>query len=168
MFPPEVGVPEQDIVPYAEVPLKDEHGEYILNNVLAQDMMAWYEQGEITDRTQEHLGVSDACVIAYRQMLRDQIKVVRDGGEPINVFRDPSTIDRPELALEPPEIDRVTQENVAAKNAVVYRSNFHQMSKGGWLYLDDDIDRYCPDRDTVVELYRRADEMGVADVRRSF
>ncbi len=168
MFPPEVGVPEQDSIPYAEVPLKDETGEYILNNVLAQDMMAWYEQGEITDRTQEHLGVSDACVIAYRQMLRDQIKVVRDGGEPINVFRDPATIDRPELALDPPEIDRVTQENVAAKQATVYRSNFHQMSKGGWLYLDDDIDRYCPDRDTVVELYRRADEMGVADVRRSF
>ena len=38
----------------------------------------------------------------------------------------------------------------------------------GWLYLDDDIDRYCPDRDTVVELYRRASELGVADVRRSF
>lgn len=168
MFPHEVGVPEQDSVPYAEVPLKDERGEYILNNVLAQDVVAWYGQGEIMDRTREHLAVSDSCVIAYRQMLRDQIKIVRDGGEPMNVFRDPSTIERPDLALDPPELDRVTPANVVAKNAAVYRSNFHQMSKGGWLYLDDDIDRYCLDHDTIVELYRRADEMGVSDVRRSF
>lgn len=171
MFPPEVGVPEQESVPYHEVPLQDENGKYILNNVLAQDMVAWYGQGEIADRTREHLASSDTCVIAYRQMLREQIQIVRDGGEPINVFRDPAATERPELALDPKEIDRVSQENVDRadlKRDPVYRSNFHQMSKGGWLYLDDDIDRYCPDRDTVVELYRRADELGVADVRRAF
>jgi 5,5'-dehydrodivanillate O-demethylase len=172
MFPPEIGVPEQDSIPYVELPLKDERGEYILNHVLSQDMVAWYGQGEIADRTQEHLGVSDVCVIAYRQMLKEQIQVVRDGGEPMNVFRDPAKIERPELALEPAESLRVTQENVASLAPTgkppVYTSSFHKRSKGGWLYLDDDVDRYCPDRDTIVELYRRADEMGVADVRRSF
>jgi len=69
MFPPEVGVPEQDAVPFVEVPLKDDSGEYILDYVLAQDMAAWTEQGPITDRTKEHLGKSDACVIAYGSCL---------------------------------------------------------------------------------------------------
>jgi 5,5'-dehydrodivanillate O-demethylase len=171
MFPEEVGVPEQDVIPYREVPLKDENGKYILNNVLAQDMVAWYGQGEVADRSQEHLASSDTCVIAYRQMLREQIQIVAEGGEPLNVFRDPATIERPELALDPGDSNRVSQENVDrpdSKRDQVYRSNFHQMSEGGWLYLDDDIDRYCPDRDTVVELYRRADDLGVVDVRRSF
>ena len=40
-----------------------------------------------------------------------------------------------------------------------YRSNFHKMSKGGWLYIDDDGDRYCPDRDLIVELYRKSEEV---------
>jgi hypothetical protein len=31
-------------------------------------MVAWYEQGEITDRTQEHLYEGDKVVIAYRQI----------------------------------------------------------------------------------------------------
>ncbi|HEX3866392.1 MAG TPA: hypothetical protein VHV78_06540, partial [Gemmatimonadaceae bacterium] len=89
-FPPEVEVPAQDCVPYAEVPLKDADGKYLTDYVLGQDMVAWYEQGAITDRTQEHLGQSDSCVIAYRKLLAEQIDIVREGGEPMNVFRDPS------------------------------------------------------------------------------
>jgi 5,5'-dehydrodivanillate O-demethylase len=165
MFPPELDVPEQDVVPYAEVPLKNEGGEYILDNVLAQDMVAWHGQGEIADRTQEHLGVSDSCVIAYRQMLRDQIKVVQNGGEPMNVFRDPETIESPELALAPQGVDGMALSNAGrtdSSGAAFYRSNFHKVSKGGWLYLDDDVDRYCPDRTTIIELYRQADQLGEA------
>jgi 5,5'-dehydrodivanillate O-demethylase len=45
MFPPEVEVPQQGAVGYAEAPLTDEHGEYVLDYVLAQDMVAWYAQG---------------------------------------------------------------------------------------------------------------------------
>ena len=39
------------------------------------------------------------------------------------------------------------------------------MSKGGWLYLDDDVDKFCPDRSTIIELYRQADELGEAKQR---
>jgi 5,5'-dehydrodivanillate O-demethylase len=46
-FPPEVQVPRQERIPYVEVPLRDANGEYILDYV-GQDMVAWYEQGEIT------------------------------------------------------------------------------------------------------------------------
>ena len=45
--------------------------------------------GLIQDRTQEHLGIADTAVIAYRQMLEQQIKIVEEGGDPINTFRDP-------------------------------------------------------------------------------
>lgn len=167
MFPEEVAVPEQESIPYVQVPLKDDDGAYILDNVLAQDMVAWYGQGEIADRTQEHLGVSDSCVIAYRQMLRDQIQIVRDGGEPMNVFRDVADIESPELALDPLGIDGMALINSGRTDtaASFYRLNFHKVSKGGWLYLDDDVDRYCPDRSTIIELYRQASELGESKQR---
>ena len=50
VFPPEVEVPQQEVVPYTEVPLKDEKGEYILDCVLPQDMVGWWAQGNITDK----------------------------------------------------------------------------------------------------------------------
>ena len=68
-FPGELDVPDQDVVPYVDVPLRGPDGSYLLDYVLGQDMVAWYEQGAITDRTQEHLGVSDTLVIAYRNVL---------------------------------------------------------------------------------------------------
>jgi 5,5'-dehydrodivanillate O-demethylase len=151
-FPEEVGVPEQDSVPYAEVPLTDDKGNYILDYVLGQDMVAWYEQGPITDRTQEHLGVSDTCVIAYRKLLAEQIEIVRNGGEPMNIFRDPA--DNYRLELQIPGAQDVAPP-IGEGQVVSYRGNYHKRSKGGWLYIDDDADRYCPDRDTIVDLYAK-------------
>ena len=43
-FPPEVDPPEQDVVPYAEVPLTNEDGRYQLDYVLAQDALVWTAQ----------------------------------------------------------------------------------------------------------------------------
>jgi 5,5'-dehydrodivanillate O-demethylase len=54
-----------------------------------QDSMAWVAQGPIVDRTKEKLGDSDKGIILWRELLRRQIEVVADGGEPMNVFRDP-------------------------------------------------------------------------------
>ena len=48
--------------PMPRCPLKGPDGEYIFDYVLGQDMAAWAEQGPISDRTQEHLGKSDAIV----------------------------------------------------------------------------------------------------------
>ena len=39
--------------------------------------------------TTERLGVSDVGIIMYRRLLDEQATVVEDGGEPINVHRDP-------------------------------------------------------------------------------
>jgi hypothetical protein len=38
-----------------------------------------------------------------------------------------------------------------------YRFNFHKVSIGGWPYIEDDVDRYCPDRDLILKLYEEAD-----------
>ncbi|MPZ15924.1 MAG: Rieske 2Fe-2S domain-containing protein [Chloroflexi bacterium] len=158
-FPEGVEIPEQDGVPYVEVPLTSEQGEYTLDYVLGQDMVAWYGQGEITDRTKEHLGQSDACVVAYRQLLGEQIDIVGAGGEPMNVFRDAAQSDRPELRIP----SRTGYEPFGRRGALsaagFYRANYHRVSEGGWLYIDDDADRYCPDRDLIVELYRKTEEL---------
>ena len=52
--------------------------------------MAWETQGGITDRTQEHLGVGDEGIISFRKLLHEQISIVRNGGEPLGIIRDPN------------------------------------------------------------------------------
>jgi 5,5'-dehydrodivanillate O-demethylase len=61
----------------------------ILDSNSAQDIAAWITQGNIADRTGEHLGRSDKGIIMFREMLEKNIRTVEDGGEPMNVFRDP-------------------------------------------------------------------------------
>ncbi|HWP58124.1 MAG TPA: aromatic ring-hydroxylating dioxygenase subunit alpha [Candidatus Acidoferrales bacterium] len=82
--------PEDEDPPFQYVPLKNHKGEYDMTLVAAQDSMAWETQGPITDRTQEHLGVSDEGVIMLRKLLSEQIDIVARGGEPMGVIRDPA------------------------------------------------------------------------------
>jgi 5,5'-dehydrodivanillate O-demethylase len=70
--------------------LKNPEGEYYMDIVSAQDSMAWETQGAITDRTQEHLGVGDRGIVLFRKLLKEQIEIVRNGGEPMGVIRDPA------------------------------------------------------------------------------
>ena len=63
---------------------------YRLDEVDAQDFMAWETQGPIHNRTRERLAVSDHGVVLYRGMLLREIKKVQQGLEPMNVFRDPN------------------------------------------------------------------------------
>jgi 5,5'-dehydrodivanillate O-demethylase len=95
-----VEVPPQAIVPYYEMPVRDENGTFLsLDTINGQDFMAWVMQGEICDRTQERLGDSDRGIIAYRQLLREQVRLVEEGKEPINVFRDPVENEKIELPV---------------------------------------------------------------------
>lgn len=60
-----------------------------LSYTLGQDMVGWYSQGSVVDRSDERLGESDKGVILLRRMLKEQMNIVAKGGEPtINVFRD--------------------------------------------------------------------------------
>jgi len=83
-----------------DVPFKDEHGEFIVDNVDGQDMMAWVTQGPIADRTRENLGSSDKGVAMYRRVLRREIKKMEQGQDPMGVVRDPLRNQRIDLPNE--------------------------------------------------------------------
>ena len=73
-----------------EVPFRDENGEFIVDNVDGQDMMAWVTQGPIADRTRENLGASDKGVALYRRVLRRELEKVAQGADPMGLVRDPA------------------------------------------------------------------------------
>jgi 5,5'-dehydrodivanillate O-demethylase len=99
-----VKVPKQDVVPYYEMPVRDEEGNFLsLDTVNGQDFMAWVKQGEIMDRTKERLGDSDRGIIAYRQLIREQLERIEAGLTPINVFRNPAENEQIDL---PTVLDR--------------------------------------------------------------
>ncbi len=55
-------------------------------DINVHDQWACESMGRIQDRTREHLGKSDKGIIAYRRMLREQIKKVQDGETPMMIF----------------------------------------------------------------------------------
>ena len=73
-----------------DVPFRDEKGEFIVDNVDGQDIMAWITQGTIADRTRENLGSTDQGIAMYRKMLRREIKKVEEGQDPLGIVRDPA------------------------------------------------------------------------------
>ncbi len=89
--PPEgVELEPQDEIPGYDVPYAGEDGRYLQNFIVAQDSSAWVTQGPIADRTREKLGQSDVGVIMYRKLLEEQMRLVEDGADPMNTFRDPA------------------------------------------------------------------------------
>jgi 5,5'-dehydrodivanillate O-demethylase len=102
-IPPEDAVVPQhllDEIAYYDVPIKDDKGEYMLDFIHAQDIMAWETQGPIADRSRESLGWSDSGVTMFRKMLKRELKKVEAGEDPMNVFRDAADNAVIELPLE--------------------------------------------------------------------
>jgi 5,5'-dehydrodivanillate O-demethylase len=102
-IPPEDAVVPQhllDDIAYYDVPIKDDKGEYMLNFIHAQDIMAWETQGPIADRSRESLGWSDSGVTMFRKMLKREMKKVEAGEDPMNVVRGAAANDVIELPLE--------------------------------------------------------------------
>lgn len=87
-------VAQQDKIPHYLIPPSiDSGGNPIwqeLDNNGGQDIAAWAAQGATVDRTSERLGESDRGVIMFRDLVKRQLRIVEDGGEPMNVFRDPA------------------------------------------------------------------------------
>ena len=82
------------------MPFKDENGNFIVDNVDGQDMMAWISQGAIADRTRENLGASDKGLAIYRRVLRREMKKMEDGEDPMGVVRDAQKNQRIDLPNE--------------------------------------------------------------------
>ncbi|HLF78848.1 MAG TPA: hypothetical protein VJB57_15320, partial [Dehalococcoidia bacterium] len=87
-------VARQEKIPYYMVPpsISDDSRPIWeeLDNNGGQDVAVWAAQGATVDRSQERLGESDRGVIMFRDLLKRQLRVVEDGGEPMNVVRDPA------------------------------------------------------------------------------
>lgn len=92
-----VTMPEQkDMrdIPWFDVPvpklINDTDPDWaLLDSNCAQDMVMWYTQGAVVDRTLENLGLGDRQIVMFRRLLDEQIQVVEQGGDPMNTFRNP-------------------------------------------------------------------------------
>lgn len=143
--PPFVEVEPQVSVPWYEPPTTDEKGKPILDYVLAQDALVWTAQGEIVDRSLEVLGRTDIPIVFLRRQLDEQIKIVENGGTPMNVFSE-----SPEIIYGrgyPPE---------EHKPDAILRTKYRHMYHKG--YGMDDADRYGPALELVKDLHRRIEE----------
>ncbi len=101
--PPQgVAVPAHllDRVHTYEVPYLDESGEFIVDNVDGQDMMAWISQGAIADRSLENLGATDKGVVMYRRILKREMQKVEAGIDPMGLVRDSARNQRIDLPNE--------------------------------------------------------------------
>ncbi len=90
--PPEGVWEKQDRPVVYEYPWKREDGTLITDYVEGQDVMAWVSQGEILDRSLEHLGRSDAGVALLRKMFKENMRKVADGEDPLGTIREPHEI----------------------------------------------------------------------------
>jgi hypothetical protein len=96
-------------------------------------------------------------------MLKEQIDIVQQGGDPMNVFRDPAENIPWTTMLEgwpAATIEAATRPGLTRRQGTTdYRFSFHKVSKGGWKYIEDDVDRYCPDRELILKLYEETDKL---------
>jgi 5,5'-dehydrodivanillate O-demethylase len=60
-----------------------------MDEVQAQDHMAWETQGPVADRTSERLATSDRGVVMLREIMKREIRRVQDGLDPMGTIRDP-------------------------------------------------------------------------------
>jgi 5,5'-dehydrodivanillate O-demethylase len=90
--PAGVAVPPQlrERVHTYEVPYRDAAGEFIVDNIDGQDIMAWITQGAIADRSREMLGASDKGIAMYRRALKREAQKVAQGLDPMGLIRDPA------------------------------------------------------------------------------
>jgi 5,5'-dehydrodivanillate O-demethylase len=136
-----VEVPPQNPMPVFDVPTRDERGERLVDFTLAQDFAAWELQGPITNRSRERLGALDKGIALYRKLLRQQLDALAAGHDPMNVFRDPAANQRLDLPVA-----EVRPENQFGRSA---------LHRG---FAVDDIERYSPVLDQLVDLYAQAAE----------
>ena len=85
---------------YFEIPTRDADGEYLLDIINVQDVMAWETQGPIAQRQLEKLGTTDVGVIHFRNMLKRELANVAAGKDPMGTVRDPAKNTVIQFALE--------------------------------------------------------------------
>jgi len=87
-------------VPFYDIPTRDASGEYMLDIIDVQDVMAWETQGPIAKRELEKLGTTDTGVILFRNLIKRELAKVARGEDPMGTIRDPAKNVRIEFPLE--------------------------------------------------------------------
>jgi 5,5'-dehydrodivanillate O-demethylase len=130
--------PEQkpEEIPHYEMEWMDENGNYVVDYIEGQDIMAFATQGAVTDRTQEHIGKSDIGVVMLRRMYRENMNLVAEGKDPIGIVREPHDII--ELPCE--------------------KDKFGAGSDFALAWIDQGFSRYSPQKEALRELHVRAEE----------
>jgi 5,5'-dehydrodivanillate O-demethylase len=77
--------PCNEDAPVEQYNIRDDEGEYRLDQVLVQDAAAWENQGPVMDRSREQLGAADKGIAIFRRLLKEQIELVQNGGSPLGV-----------------------------------------------------------------------------------
>jgi 5,5'-dehydrodivanillate O-demethylase len=154
--PAGVAAPQQEGVPYYEAPVRDANGMPILDFVLAQDMLAWWAQGEIADRSAEHLGRTDIPIAFLRRQLDEQIRLVEAGDDPLNVFRSAAEMGDMLHGGEVPDTWADQSPSINRSTQATFRAQYH---KG---FVLDDADRYGPAAPDIIELHRRIEEASIS------
>ena len=135
---------KQDEIPSWRSPVTDaQTGEWITSHVMNQDFAAWVGQGEMADRSKEHLGRSDRGVIMMRKRFLDDLERIKNGGDPKAVYRDLATqgridlpiFDREYLATGPTRAE-VNDPNF--KNARYFKKFIYQVGQPEAIWAD-----YC-------------------------
>ena len=126
------------------VPFKDENGDFIVDNVDGQDIMAWISQGTIADRSAENLGATDRGVAMYRRMLKREMKKVEDGLDPIAVVRDAMKNERIDLPNEKKK---------------------HHNSDGFASFMLRTHAKYSPIAKDLVEIFEGAEHPGIKEAQ---
>jgi 5,5'-dehydrodivanillate O-demethylase len=154
--PPGVEPPLQAGVPWYVPPTEDSKGRKILDYVLAQDAIVWVAQGAITDRSQELLGRTDVPIVFLRRQLEEQIAKVERGDDPMNVFREETSMLHG--ACVSPYEDWAAAD--WAKRKLFITQGFRKMFHKG--FDSDDADRYGPATELVKVLHQRVEEFELA------
>jgi 5,5'-dehydrodivanillate O-demethylase len=81
-----------DEVPLYDVAIVDAAGEYNLDLIDAQDVMAWVTQGPIAKRELEKLAWTDRGVIQFRKMIAREFDNIAAGRDPMGTIRAPHDI----------------------------------------------------------------------------
>ena len=97
-------------------------------------------------------------MVKFRRLLKEQIERVRRNEDPMGVFRDPALIHSPEQRI--PGNERYFSPSHSAKDIPNYDpEGLHKLSPGGSLYIEDELDKYSPDRELLLELFRRTEQI---------
>lgn len=143
-----VEVTKQETIPWYRVPLYDDEGRPILNNIMSQDAHAWIAQGPVAERTKENLGRTDIPVISIRKQFEEQLRIVEAGGDPMNVFRDPEQMPKV-LHGGHWEVSVSTETTKPCGSTDAYERGYN---------VHEDANRFGPALPQILEMMRRIDE----------